>query len=127
MITYSAWLGTLQTLAWRPQPPSADTANFAMAGLPLVLSPCVWCPSPSYVCPDAPGSLAEETERRAGRGDLPADCPKAPALLSHLALWVSLSCPVKIGGNSCAFPTQDLFQVMSGPRLQNSLCYFSNS
>lgn len=54
--------------------------------------------------------------------------PEGPhALLSHFALCVSLSCPVKIGSNSCAFLTQDLLQVKSGPSLQTSLCNFSNS
>lgn len=51
---------------------------------------------------------------------------RSPAV-SH---FVGFSCPVKIGGNSCAFLTQDLFQVVSGPRLvsrRTLFCYFSNS
>lgn len=43
--------------------------------------------------------------------------PHGPcALLPCLAWGLSFSCPVKPGGKSCAFPTQDLFQVVSGPR-----------
>lgn len=107
-IASSAGLGTLQTPAWRPQAPSADTATFAMAGLPLVLPPCVWSPSLSPTCARMP--------RRQGRPCRPPFqeiVRRSRALLSHLALWVSLSCPVKIGGDSCAFPTQDLSQLMS--------------
>lgn len=75
-IAYSAGLGTLQTLAWRPQLPSADTATFAMAGLPLVLPPCVWSPSLSPTCArmpqDAPQAGAPVS------ATLPGDCAKVP-------------------------------------------------
>lgn len=106
-IAYSAGLGTLQTPAWRPQPPSADTATFAMAGLPWCcphVSGVPACPLPVPGCSGGRGARVSDPSRRLCKG---------PVLSCHLALWVSLSCPVKIGGDSCAFPTQDLSQLMS--------------
>lgn len=110
-IAYSAGLGTLQTPAWRPQPPLADTATFAMAGLPLVLPPCVWYPSLSPTCARMPQDAEEAGAPLSAT--LPGDCARVPCspVTSHSV--VSLSCLVKIGGDSCAFPTQDLSQLMS--------------
>lgn len=109
-IAYSAGLGTLQTPAWRPQPPSADS-HFchgwpAPGAAPMCRIPA--CPLPVPRCP--------RMLRRQGRPCRPPFqeiVQRSRALLSHLALWVSLSCPVKIGGDSCAFPSQDLSQLMS--------------
>lgn len=54
VIAYSAGLGTPQTLVWSPQSPSANMANFAVAGLPLVLphvSGIPASPLPVLSCP----------------------------------------------------------------------------
>lgn len=106
----------------RPWPgASVNMARFATAGLPLVLPhvsdiPASPRPVPGAGCPGSPCS--------GGRAP-PApfqQVAQRPRVLSHLALW-----NFYLPSNSCAFPTQDLFQVMSGLRLQTSLCCFSNS
>lgn len=129
VIAYSTGLGTPQTLVWSPQSPSANLANFAVAGLPLVLPHVSGIPASPLPVPSCPWSLCSGgrgTPPHTPWGPVPAGCLKDPCspITFH---FVSLSCLIKIGGNSCAFPTQDRFQVKSGPSLQTSLCNFSNS
>lgn len=81
-IAYSAGLGTLQTPAWRPQPPQL-TATLAMAGLPLVLPPCVVSQPVPYLCPDAPGCSGG---RGAHVGHPSRRLCKGPVLSCHISL-----------------------------------------
>lgn len=69
---YSAGLGTLQTPAWRPQPPSADSHFCHGWPAPGAAPMCLVSQPVPYLCPDAQEAGAPVS------ATLPGDCAKVP-------------------------------------------------